>query len=1036
VALALAAGSTAEAQTVTNLHQLTLLLNANPRAIRDVDLQATVCAASQPGTGVLIARDDTGVELLQLGAFDRAISPGQRIRIRHASCWLRKRELGVEISALPVVSNDGLHARSAVTGVVALAAGDIPLRLEWFNYWREFALEVSWATSNQPPRLVDASNLWHAVPAGPGTSGFSPGLRAECYEGAWEELPDFNLLRPAKTGWVTNFDLDFRSRDESVGLRYSGYLRVPSAGRYRFTVWSDDGAALFLGDSRIPIVSLGVTAPPAPQRGGQLEAGLTNLNERFWTRVEGRVSFVSRLGAGLRLDLGTDGRVLPVAIADASGLDPARLRNARVRITGIGRGALTWDQTPVLGRLFAVSAADLVLVEPPPEAGAPTSPITSVAQVQSLPIERARQGLPVQLRGIVTGAFKGSFEHWMSLQDDTRGVFVTLAAISDATPAVGEMWEVAGHSAAGNFAPIVVAERITCLGEGLPPAPVQPTWTELLNGSRDVQWAELKGVVTDVHSNTIGLHLPEGRLEVMLDGSFESDLKPFQNAVVTIRGVLYAVWGAATREVRVGRVMMRGATIGVEVPAPTDPFDAVVRTPRQLLLFDAQASAFRPVKVRGQIAYADTHQLILEEDGMGLRLLPVEATSVRPGDLVEAVGYSDIGRLQLQLREVRLRKLGSAPLPPPRPVAASALAPAEVNSTRVRVEGKLLGWHVEEGTHVLEMQSGSRLYQARIAPNRAIPPILRPGSELALVGVVVGRGLDAGGNDQDRAFELLLNSPADASVLSRPSWWTLPRLFALVGVLLVILTFTIIWNTQLRWLVEQRTRQLQREIRERERVERRHALEAERSRIARDLHDDLGSSLTEISVLANSGQLRQSGAEAQPGLFQTIGAKARALVSALDVIVWAVDPEDNSLQSLGDYLSGYAGDFFSHTPVACRFKMPVSFPAITLEGRVRHELLMAVKEALNNVVRHADATEVEFRMALADGRLEIDLADNGKGLEPEESGDGHGLRYLSARMRKLGGDCALESPPGGGTIVKFRLPLPVGEQVDLGAAND
>jgi signal transduction histidine kinase len=248
-------------------------------------------------------------------------------------------------------------------------------------------------------------------------------------------------------------------------------------------------------------------------------------------------------------------------------------------------------------------------------------------------------------------------------------------------------------------------------------------------------------------------------------------------------------------------------------------------------------------------------------------------------------------------------------------------------------------------------------------------------------------------------------------------------LLILVGILLVILTITVIWNTQLRRLVEQRTTQLQREIREREHVERQHALETERSRIARDLHDDLGSSLTEISVLASSGQLRQTSAEQQPNLFQAIGAKARSLISALDVIVWAVDPEDNSLQSLADYLSGYADDFFSHTSIACRFKVPVSFPAVTVEGRVRHELLMAVKEALNNIVRHAGATEVEFRMVMADGCIEIDIADNGKGIEDETHGDGHGLKNLSTRLQKLGGNCQVESRPDGGTIVKFRLPL-------------
>jgi signal transduction histidine kinase len=570
---------------------------------------------------------------------------------------------------------------------------------------------------------------------------------------------------------------------------------------------------------------------------------------------------------------------------------------------------------------------------------------------------------------------------------------------------------------------VVIADQITRLGEGPLPAAVHPTWTELLNGSRDVQWAELGGLVTGIHSNTITLYLPEGSLDVELDGSFESELRPVLKANVRIRGVLYALWNATTREVRVGRVMMRNSTFSVDVPAPADPFDAVVRTPRELLLFDAQASAFRPVKVRGQVVYADATQLFLEDHGTGLRLLPVAQAVAHPGDLVEAVGYPDIGEAQLLLRKVLLRKTGELPLPPPRDLEESIAAQAPLGSPRVRVEGTLLGWHAEEGAPVLEMQSGTRVFLARIAPEKSKPLFLRPGSRLALAGVYLGRQHQPPPNDEHQSFELLLNSPAEITVLSQPSWWTLPRLFVLVAVLLVILTFTVIWNTQLRRLVEQRTGQLQHEIREREWVEHQRVLEAERARIARDLHDDLGSSLTEISVLASKGQLPQTGTEYQLGLFHAIGASARTLISALDVLVWAVDPEDNSLQSLADYLSGYAAEFFSQTEIACRFKVPVSFPSVTLEGRVRHDLLMAVKEALNNIVRHAGATEVEFRMALADHRLEIDIADNGKGIGDETRKVGHGLKNLSARLLILGGNCQVEAGADGGTIVKFGLPL-------------
>lgn len=1025
-ALALTLARVSEAQVVTNLHQLTQTLSSNPRASRDVDLDVTVCAASRPKIGVLIVQDESGVELLQLGDFGREIQPGERIRIRQRSCFLRRREMGVELSAMPVVNNDGLHPWTERVGEASLRAGKVPLRVEWFNYWRSLGLEVRSTSSSEPPRPIADSNLWHAVITESGTTNFLPGLRADCYEGPWESMPDFNLLRPVKSGGVTNLELSIRSRDERVGIRYSGFLEVPHEGRYQFSLWSDDGSLLFLGDPNVTVVRLGRTPAPEPKLGGQLAADYGNLHEQHWVAVEGRVSFVSQTGEGVRFDLKSDRHAISVGLADATGLDLTALPNARVRVTGIGRGAMTAGLAPVLGYLFAASASDLSFVAPVVGKGQPTLPITSVAQVQSLPIERARQALPVRIRGTVTGAINANQERWMSFQDDTRGIFVRLAGISNATPAFGELWEVEGHSGAGDFAPIVVADKITRLGEGLLPTPVRPNWGELLNGRLDVQWAELTGLVTEVRSNTISLLLPEGRLDVELEGLFESELRAFLKAVVRIRGVLYAVWDAATREVRIGRVMMRRSTLSVDVPAPADPFDAVARTPRELLLFDAQASAFRPVKVRGQIVYADATQLFLEADGTGLRVLPMGQTQLRPGDLVDAVGYPDIGQTELILREAQLKKNGAAPLPPPKRLDESALSQANLNSTRVRVEGRLLGWHAEQSAIVLELQSGVRLYLARIASSDPAALSLRPGSRLALAGVYVARGnaphISTANNE---SFELLLNSPADITVLSAPSWWTLPRLLALVGLLLVILTFTIIWNTQLRRLVEQRTTQLQREIRERERAERQHALETERSRIARDLHDDLGSSLTEISVLASTGQLRQNSTSGHFNLFQAIGNRARGLVSALEVIVWAVDPEDNTLQSLADYLTGYANDFFAHTPVACRFKVPVTCPAITLEGRVRHDLLMAVKEALNNIVRHAHATEVEFRLGVTEGGLEIDIADNGKGIEDGNSGSGHGLKNLSARLTKLGGNCLVSPRAGGGTIVKIRLPLTV-----------
>jgi PAS domain S-box-containing protein len=225
--------------------------------------------------------------------------------------------------------------------------------------------------------------------------------------------------------------------------------------------------------------------------------------------------------------------------------------------------------------------------------------------------------------------------------------------------------------------------------------------------------------------------------------------------------------------------------------------------------------------------------------------------------------------------------------------------------------------------------------------------------------------------------------------------------------------------------LEQRTIQLQREIRERERIEYQHAIEAERARIARDLHDDLGSSLTELSVLASTGQRPHIDEASQAALFCAIDEKARSLIAALDGIVWAVDPEDNSLQSLADYLSGYVDDYVSCSGIACRLKVPVTVPPLTLDGCVRYNLLLAVKETLNNIVRHSQATEVEFRMTVANGgTLDIVIADNGKGFESSVESVGYGLSNISARLNKLGGSCVVESSVGSGTVVSMRLPLP------------
>ena len=130
------------------------------------------------------------------------------------------------------------------------------------------------------------------------------------------------------------------------------------------------------------------------------------------------------------------------------------------------------------------------------------------------------------------------------------------------------------------------------------------------------------------------------------------------------------------------------------------------------------------------------------------------------------------------------------------------------------------------------------------------------------------------------------------------------------------------------------------------------------------------------------------------------------------------------LQSFADYLGSYATELFSASDIVCRFKIPIECQTVTLPEAARHSLFLAVKEALNNIIRHASATEVELRMSQTDDQLGIVIADNGRGFDWNTIRRGNGLTNLHERLEALDGQCHIESHAGKGTTVKFTVPLP------------
>jgi signal transduction histidine kinase/ligand-binding sensor domain-containing protein len=258
---------------------------------------------------------------------------------------------------------------------------------------------------------------------------------------------------------------------------------------------------------------------------------------------------------------------------------------------------------------------------------------------------------------------------------------------------------------------------------------------------------------------------------------------------------------------------------------------------------------------------------------------------------------------------------------------------------------------------------------------------------------------------------LWLPATASLAFTMRAAWWETNWFRSGVGLLGVLALAALV-----KFAVKRRMRARMRQLKQQ------HALEKERARIARDMHDDVGASLTQIAIASQLARLDPP--EEALGHIDEIAGIARRTVTALDEIVWAVNPRNDTLPALLEYLGQHAVDFLTAAGVACEIDMSPELPPYPLAAHVRHHLFLAVKESLNNVVKHAAASAVKLNVELGENRLRVIITDNGRGFEAgHERAGSDGLRNIRERMAELGGECRIESRPEEGTRVVFELPL-------------
>ena len=1014
---------------VTNVSQLPQLAGLNLPVNYQFQLAGDVLWANGPA-GEIVLQDDSGMALLEMDLRGQPVSASHHVRlsgngtVTHSGGRYR---LGVNG---PVVDNDGLHAMQEKSGACWLRAGRHPLRLDWFNRAADYGLTVEYSGPGLPRQPIPDAALFRPArdDATQATSRVN-GLDYECVA-----MPDEILSSPGqrtvlKTGVTRNFDISVCSRPDYVGLKFSGYLAVPQDGVYTFYTRSDDGSRLFVDAPSLRLEVVGQVPPTTPH---VLALGQPVETECQWAQVSGLVAFVSAAVQPMELELRAGANRMRVQITDAAGLASGGLLGRRVRATGICLGSRTPDGQKIADTLLVPEAAQLEIlaadrVEPAGTNGdAETLPVLrTAAQVHRLKRGEAQRGHRVEVQGVVTCVLPDHAA--FTIQDDSRGMYVVdMTTNRSRLPAPGDFLAIQGTTGSGEFAPIVNVTGIMDLGYGHLPEPVRPTWDQLFNGSLDAQYVELEGIITALNPNGITLLMREGRInidELRVPGMSVAALAPLENALVKIRGCLFADWDYLTHEVKAGELRIYGATLSVERPAPADLFATPAKKAGELLLFDPQAGVLSRVKVAGQMLHVRDTEGFMTDGQSGLRFFAKPPLALAAGDEVEVVGFPELSGVSPVLREAVARKTGHAPLPQADLLAPTNLIQSRLDSTRVRVRGVLVSIRANATEQLLEIQSGVRTFVARWSGQPSLAATLQTGSLLELTGIYAGQGGNPASGQDISSFELLLNQPADIRVLARPPWWNLQRLLYIVGALAGVLAITGLWITQLHRKVEARTAELEIQIKERQRVEQQRAMEQERARVAQDLHDELGSSLTEISMLAARARSAAATDERRKNHLEQMHNKAREIVVALDEIVWAMNPRHDSLGSLVSYFSLYADRFLGLANIAWRLEQTSLPPDFVVDSRCRHQLFLAFKEALTNVVRHSRATEVKLRIGLEAGELQLTIADNGCGLSGHlRTENMDGVANMQARVEKLGGRFELHNQPRHGLTLRFCLP--------------
>lgn len=646
--------------------------------------------------------------------------------------------------------------------------------------------------------------------------------------------------------------------------------------------------------------------------------------------------------------------------------------------------------------------------------------LTRVSEILRLNPEEAARGYPVQIDAVVSHV---DVEFGLTfVQDATAGIFLN-DPNSQIAPASDRHFRIDGFTGAGLFSPIVRMSKAQVLPAVPMPPARQAEIGQVLDGSLDSQWIEVKGIAQSERESANHLHLElasgENRCDVWITRFAGYQALKLTDSLLRIRGVAGARFDQNKRLAGFQLYVSSLDDVAVlEAPAYRG-FDGPVRSSGQLSSYTTAAAGAHRIHVRGTVTMQWPGEFVFIRDGDGgLCLETLDAPLLNAGDQVEAVGFRDPSSWTPRLRAAVVRSLGSSEIVRPTVVSAEAQLKTFHDQELVTLQARLLTATVPSPDHLaLTIQRNDLLWHANLRTTNAhtVSAQLLPGSQLELTGVCE---LNGPRPRQGLGPALWLRSPADLRVLAAGGQGIAPTTAWISSALAVVL---LLWGGSVIWLRKRARRETKLALAEADQHLRRNL--EERERLGQDLHDNIMQTIYVLGLGLDDCQrlVRKAPEKAEERLsraIQTINsilADMRQFIGGLEPKVLSGHELKTALKSLALTTGESSSQFLIRVD---------SGVSDRLTSQQATHLLNIAKEAMTNSLRHSKADQTIVTLCLAQGRVRLEVKDNGVGFDPQQarSNSGNGLRNIAARARALGAQVEVVSKPDHGTCVVVELP--------------